>query len=318
MKFGRNGVRSAIVSSVLALSTATTSLAILAPVAAHAASEVKAVVNRQAITSGDVASRVAFLRLQRRTGNLNKIALEQLVDEALERQEIARVGGSVSTEEVDASFARFAASNKLSPDQMANILNKAGVGVSHFKSYIAVQMSWPRLVNARYGASTGMSKQDIISQMAQSKQKPSTTEYYLKQVIFVIPESKKNAITGKRKAEAEASRKSFPGCDQAMQFARNYRDVSIRDLGRVLDPQMPPEWKPLVEKASGGTTGTRVTEKGVEYLAICKSRTVSDDLAAEMVFRSEDLGKEKKAGEQDPNAKKYLDDLRSKAEIVYR
>ncbi len=43
-------------------------------------------------------------------------------------------------------------------------------------------------------------------------------EYILKQVIFVVPENKKG-ITGKRKAEAEAARKKFPGCDQALAFA---------------------------------------------------------------------------------------------------
>ncbi|MBP1850747.1 peptidylprolyl isomerase [Rhizobium halophytocola] len=316
MKFGRNGVRSAIISGLLAVSAV--SVTLLPPVTVQAASEVKAVVNGQAITSGDVASRVAFLRLQHRSGNLNKTALDQLVEEALKRQEIARVGASVSTSDVDAAFARFAASNKMDTKRMAMILDKSGVGVSHFKSFIAVQMSWPRLLSARYGSSGQMSKQDIISRMAESKEKPSTTEYFLKQIIFVIPESKRKSITGKRKAEAEASRKSFPGCEEAMQFARNYHDVSIRDLGRILEPQLPAEWKPLIEKASNGTTGTRVTDKGVEYLAICKSRTVSDDLAAEMVFRAEDIGKDKKKEDEDPNDKKYLDDLRSKAQIIYR
>jgi peptidyl-prolyl cis-trans isomerase SurA len=37
-----------------------------------AASEIKIVVNRQAITSVDIARRVAFLRLQRTGGNLQK------------------------------------------------------------------------------------------------------------------------------------------------------------------------------------------------------------------------------------------------------
>ena len=117
-----------------------------------------------------------------------------------------------------------------------------------------------------------------------------------------------------RKAEAEKSRASFPGCDQAMEFAKNYLDVSIRNLGRVLEPELPPEWKPLIEKAKGGTTGTRVTERGVEYLAICNQRQVSDDVAAEVVFRAEDLGKEQQG--ENPDAAKYLEELRSKAQIV--
>ncbi len=304
----------ALVLSAAILALAVGDVPVVAP--AFAATQIQAVVNKTAITSGDIARRQAFLKLQRRTGNLAKIAKEEMVDEILKRQEIARVGMSVSTSDVDAAFARFSASNKLSPQQMSQILNQAGVGVEHFKAFIAVQMSWPRLVNARYNARGKMSNQEVVTRLLENKQKPVTTEYFLKQVIFVVPESKRNAITGKRKAEAEASRSKFPGCEQAMDFARGYKDVSIRNLGRVMAPELPAEWKPLIEKASGGTTGTRVTEKGVEYLAICNQRQVSDDAAAEVVFRAEDLGKEQT--QDDPNSKKYLEELRSKAQIIYR
>jgi peptidyl-prolyl cis-trans isomerase SurA len=283
---------------------------------AMAASTVEVVVNSTVITSGDVAKRVAFLKLQRQSGGAAE-AKQQLVDEVLKRAEIARVQQSVSTDEVDAAFARFAAGNKLSPEQLGKILDQAGVGVDHFKQYIAVQMSWPRVVNFRYGSASRLSGGDLVKRMMQGGgNKPVTTEYFLQQVIFVIPESKRGAITAKRQAEANASRSQFPGCDTSKAFAANYRDVSIRSLGRILAQQLPEDWKPLVEKAGDGmTTGTRVTEKGVEYLAICKKRQVNDDAAAEIVFRAEDLGKKKSEGE-DPNSAKYLEELRSKAQIV--
>ncbi|MDQ0454138.1 peptidyl-prolyl cis-trans isomerase SurA [Rhizobium paknamense] len=281
---------------------------------ALAATDVAAVVNKVAITSGDVARRMAFLKLRHETGNLQQKAKEEMIDEQLKRQEIARVGMSVSTDEVDAAFARFSNSNKLSVQQMTQILDRAGVGAEHFKNYIAVQMSWPRLVNARYGKNK-MTNQEMVTKMLESKQKPVTTEYYLKQVIFVVPTAKRNAIMGKRQAEAEASRGKFPGCDQAMDFARNYLDVSIRDLGRVMKPELPPDWAPLIENAKGNTTGTRVTDRGVEYLAICNQRQVSDDLAAEAVFRAEDIGKAQQS-KSDPNSDKYLAELKSKAQII--
>lgn len=284
----------------------------LAPAAHAAASSVAIVVNNTAITNGDVAKRVAFLKLQRTKGNLNQTARQQLVDEELKRKEISRLGMSVSTDDVDASFARFAKGNKLTPAQLTQILDKAGVTAAHFKSYIAVQMSWPRVVNARY-ASTRTNGADLAQRLG-GKEKPVTTEYFLQQVVFVIPESKRGKITGKRKAEAEASRAKFPGCEQSKAFAATMRDVSIINLGRVLLPAMPPEWKPLIEKTKGNTTGTRVTPRGVEYLAICKQRQVNDDYAAEVVFRAEELGKEK--GAKDPNEEAYLAELRKKARIT--
>ncbi|WP_331373905.1 peptidylprolyl isomerase [Sinorhizobium chiapasense] len=292
----------------------TLSVAVCAP--AQAASGVKVIVNNVVITSGDIAKRVAFLRLQRQGGGAEE-AKQQLIDEVLKRGEIARVQQSVSTQDVDAAFARFAAGNKMSPEQLGKILDQSGVGVDHFKQYIAVQMSWPRVVNFRYGNANRLTGGDLVKRMMEGGgNKPVTTEYFLQQVIFVIPESKRGAITAKRQAEANASRSEFPGCETSKVFAANYRDVSIRSLGRVLAQQLPEDWKPLVEKAGDGmTTGTRVTEKGVEYLAICKKRQVNDDTAAEIVFRAEDLGK-KKAGGEDPNSAKYLEELREKAQIV--
>jgi peptidyl-prolyl cis-trans isomerase SurA len=283
---------------------------------AFADSGVKVIVDGNIITSSDIAKRANFLKLQHQKGNLAKTAQDQLINETLKRAEISRVRMSVTSQEVDAAFARFASSNKMSNEQLSQVLDKTGVGVEHFKSYIAVSMSWPRVVNARFGSSH-MSNDDLVKRMTEQKEKPVTTEYFLKQIIFVIPAARKGAITGQRKAEAEASRSKFPGCDQAKVFAATMHDVSVHDLGRVLAPNLPEAWKPLIEKATGNTTPAQVTDRGVEYLAICSQRQVNDDVAAAAVFRAEDLGKK---GEEQVSAddKKYLDELRSKAQIVYR
>ena len=121
-----------LLAGVVALSLSVGPTPVVAPV--QAATSVVAVVNKTAITSGDVARRTAFLRLQRRTGNLPKIAKQELVDEVLKREEIARVGMSVSTSEVDASFERFASSNKMTTAQLTSVLDQAGVGAAHFKA----------------------------------------------------------------------------------------------------------------------------------------------------------------------------------------
>lgn len=307
--FAKTAVRGILLgAAILAMSTS------LVPVTAHAAGSATSVaitVNGAPITNGDIARRTAFLRLQKQKGNLAKLARQQLVDEELKRREVLRMQASVSQDDVDAAYARFAKGNKLSVSQMNQILEKSGVTASHFKSYIAIQMSWPRVMSARFAASR--SNGADLAQRLGGKEKPVTTEYFLQQVVFVIPESKRGKITGKRKAEAEASRAKFPGCEQSKAFAATMRDVSIINLGRVLLPAMPQEWKPLIEKTKGNTTGTLVTARGVEYLAICKQRQVNDDYAAEVVFRAEDLAKAKGA---DPREEQLLSELRKKARIT--
>ncbi|MBU2484142.1 MAG: SurA N-terminal domain-containing protein [Alphaproteobacteria bacterium] len=281
---------------------------------ARAASEIKIIVNNQAITSVDIARRVAFLRLQRTGGNLGEKAREQLIEEALKLQEAARIRVLVSDEQVDASFERFAASNNLSAKQLTQVLNQAGVTPKHFKSFIRVQMSWPRVVSAVGAGGGGMSTQDLVSKMLErGNDKPTTTEYFLQQVVFVVPANKRSqSVLNARKREADQLRGRIQGCDSAASMITGLRDVSLRQLGRIMQPQLPLDWKPLIEKAkAGGATTSRITERGVEFIIICSAKTVSDDKAAELVFRSEN----EDTGDSE-EAKKYLAELRKRAVIA--
>ncbi|WP_394689974.1 SurA N-terminal domain-containing protein [Hoeflea sp.] len=284
---------------------------------AMAASEIKIVVNKQAITSVDLARRAAFLRLQRSGGNLQKKAREQLIEESLKYQEALRLGAVVSKAQIDASYARFGQSNNLSVKQLNQVLNQAGVTPQHFKDFIRVQMSWPRVVQALEGAGgETMSTQDLVSKMLErGNDKPSTTEYILQQVIFVVPANKRsNATLNARKREAEQLRGRYQGCDNAGSAVVGLRDVTLRNLGRIMQPQLPPDWKPLIEKTDAGrATPTRITDRGVEFIVICSSKTVSDDRAAELVFRAENSD----AGESEA-AKKHLAELRRRAVIANR
>jgi peptidyl-prolyl cis-trans isomerase SurA len=287
---------------------------------AHA-EQIAATVNTTVITSSDVTKRVGLLRLRGVKGNLQQVAKQELVDEVLMRMEVIRTGTSVSTEDVDAAFARFAAGNKMTAAQLTQILQRAGVGADHFKAYIGVSMSWPRTVGARFGGSGGgnrMTNDQFVAKLKENNgQKPTVTEYVIQQVIFVVPE-KKRATAGKRKAEAEASRKSFPGCKQAKVFAAGYKDVSVRQQVRVLETQFPDEMREQLTKLSeGGTTKVTLGQYGAEYYAVCQKRQVSDDLAAQVTYEKQDIKEAEKEAEN-PNSKKYLEELRKQNEVTIR
>lgn len=282
---------------------------VVAPVAA--ATSIQVVVNGQPITTYDIEHRIAFLRLQHTKGDLRSKAKEQMIEQMLKSQAIVRAHASVSTDAVDASYARFAKANKLNTQQLTQILTRAGVGEKHFKAFIAVQMSWPRLVKAR-SAGQG-DTHDLVAKMLESgKSKPSTTEYILQQVIFVVPKGKK-ATLSTRKTQAEAMRARFQGCDNSRDVAAQLRDVAVRDLGRIMQPELPADWKDYIEKTpQGKTTPIRVTDRGVEFIAVCSAKTVSDDLAAATVFKAQS---EDESG-SNSQSKELLDLLRKHATII--
>lgn len=310
-------MRKHLFSAGLALLVAATSLSITAYAPPAQASEIKYIVNDVPITSYDIQRRAAFLKLQKRKGD----AGQEMIEQTLRVAEMKRLNIRVSDKQVEDAYARFAGSNKLKPAQMDQILGQAGVTSSHFKDYIRAQMGWNQALGARFRSADGgggSSEQDAVRRMLQQGgAKPSATEYMLQQVIFVVPASERGSIA-KRKREADAMRGRFNGCEQTREFAKGLLDVTVRDLGRVIAPQLPPEWAEEIKKLKvGGATPVRETDRGVEFIGVCSSREVSDDKVAQMVFQAEGAGKQGDAKADELN-KKYLEELRAKARIVTR
>ena len=279
-----------------------------------AASEIKVIVNRTPITTYDIDRRAAFMRLQNRKGNLKALAEEELIDQALQMAEAARLRAIVSDDQVADAYKRFAGSNKLTVAQLDEIMAQSGVTKAHFKEFIRTQMSWSQAVAARARAEAGgMSEQDVVRRMLeQGGSKPTATEYKLQQVIFVVP-AKDRGNLPKRKREAEALRARFAGCESTRQFVKGLIDVTVRDLGRRFGPELPPEWAEEIKKTRvGSATPVRQTDRGIEFIGICSSREVSDDRVAQMVFQSENAENTELA----ELTKRYMAELKKNSRIV--
>jgi len=278
-----------MMATALALSIAAPALPMMVPSAAHA-SDIKVVVNNIAITSYDIAKRKAFLQLQRRKGNLSQLATDEMIEQALKNYAVKAAGYRVPDSRVDQAFANFAQSNKLSTKQMSQILNQAGVTTDHFKEFIRTQIGWGQFVAAK-SRSGGrlMNEQEMVAKMLErGGPKPTSTEYTLQKVIFVVPASQRSKELARRRNEANQMRGRINDCSQTIPLATQLRDVSVQDIGRVLELRLPPMWKDEVAgKQTGQTTRTKDTDNGVEFLVICKARTVSDDRVAQLEFSTE-------------------------------
>lgn len=304
---------------VLAATLGATGLSVEAAFAPSASAQtaVAVIVDGNAITNYDIQRRAAFLKLQRRNGNLNALAKEELIEEMLKRVEMKRRNIDVSDNEVNNAFAGFAERNHMTVAQMTQMLAQAGVTADHFKTYIRVQMGWGRLVSARYRAEGGMiTEQEAVQRMIKNGGvKPSTNEYALQQVIFVVPANRRATILGKRKQDANNFRANFTGCDNLKNQATKMLDVTVRNLGRILEPQLPEEWDKAVRATPAGKmTPPQETPRGVEALAVCEIKKVSDDKVAQLVFSIQDNEKTGDKKAEDLSAK-YVKELRDKARI---
>ena len=288
---------------------------------AQAASKIVTLVNNVPITSNDVTRRAAFFKLRRMKGNHRKLAKEELITEALQMQEARRLRAVVSDRQVDAAFARFAKGNKMPEKILRQILNRSGVTVRGFKQYIRAQMSWQQVLGARMQSESRKSDDTNPLDHLHGKGRNSggsnrTTEYTLQQIIFVIPRDKLTARQNARMREAQNFRKRFPGCEGSISYAASLRDVAVRDRGRMQTHELPPEWRSAVKDVQPGrTTKPQKTARGVELLAVCRSREVLSKV--QVAAGGEDLfsGDQRQISALE---KKYMDELRKTAVIKDR
>ena len=289
-----------------------------APTVAQRGTYIRALVNGTPITNFDINRRAKFRQLRRERGG-REAALEELIDQQLKLQAAKASGVLASDAQVDAAFANFARGNRSTPQRITGDLNRIGVGADHFKEFIRTQISWQTAVGRELrGEQARKTENEALFELRKSgAEKPETTEYVLQQIIFVVPPARRKALLKARKDEALTFGQKFAGCDQSFALAKQLRDVAVKDLGRYLQPELPALWKDdVIATEVGKTTRPKETERGVEVVAVCSSRNVSDDLTAQVVNRAQAFEALNDQGSEASD--RYLANLRKAATIVYR
>jgi peptidyl-prolyl cis-trans isomerase SurA len=279
---------------------------------------IKVIVNDTPITSYDIAQRTALMALAGEKGG-TKGAIDQLIDEALQMQEAARLGLNLSDAQVDAAFASIAGNMKLSTAQLVQALSGRGVAAATLKKRIKAQMAWAQLVRVRARRLAAIKPSDVTAAlMAEapngSADKITQTEFTLQQILFVIPKGSSAAFVAQRKREAEAYRARFTGCEQSIALAKNLRDVVVKEIGRRNAADLTgPRGEEVRKTAPGKTTSAAQIDNGIELVAVCSTREIQSDAAARAQIESKlSLAQSSKVGDD------YLKSLRDKAIIQNR
>jgi len=311
----RGAFLAATIAAVASLSPAGT--AFVAP--AQAASNIKVVVNDQAITTLDVQSRARLLQLAMHLspGAAAKAAQDELIDEQLRLQEGARRGVVVSEDAVVAALTSIASRSKMTLPQFERALGAGGVPIKTFKDRIRAQMVWGRIIRARIQQDIKAESADLIQQMRNREKNAdavTASDYMLQRVVFAVQRSASPADVNRRKAEAEALRGKFRNCSEGLALAKGLREVAIVNIGRKLASEVPPGLKDELEKTiEGHLTAPQRSELGFEMYAVCNKIEVTGEAAVAAGLDAEALDKR---GEE--TSKKLTQELRQKANIIYR
>jgi peptidyl-prolyl cis-trans isomerase SurA len=284
-------------------------------VPASAQTVIKIVANGIAITSYDIAQRTRLKQIANEKGG-TKAATDELIDEAIQLYEAKRVGVTVSDEEVNNAFNSIAKQVKLTPSQFTQALGQQGVSAGTLKSRLRAQMAWHTLVQARAQRAAAVGSKEIEEQLAKAgtPKEETTSEFILKQILFVVPKGSSSGYVAQRRREAESFRIRFNGCDDAIAQTKGLRDVAVRDLGRRNSAELAgAQGNAIKATAIGKTTPPNTTDQGVELIAVCSKKQVQ---GATMARQEVENKLAQKQGEEVAAA--YLKELKDKAVIEYR
>lgn len=278
------------------------------------ADAIRVTVNESAITDTQISQRAQLLRLEGRGSSASArlaTARQELIDDQLKLQEAQRLGIVISDSEVTQAVTQLAQGMRMSSDNLNRVLSQNGVNPSVLRDRLKAQLAWSRISRQVIAPRVQFSEQDLEERAAAQLSSSDNYDYILKQIVFIIPQGS-NVSQSQRTAQANQYRRSFQGCDSAVELSLSYTDAAVLDIGRRHATQLPDAIaEELAGLSVGGITQPRVGEDGVSMLAVC-SKSEAEDLT----FVTGEVRQEVGSELLNQEAEAYLQRLRDQASII--
>jgi peptidyl-prolyl cis-trans isomerase SurA len=282
---------------------------------------VVAVVNDQPITSFDIEQRMKMTSVLGSGKKLSrKQALELLINDVLKRNETTRVKATLNDEQVDAAVERLAKGSGTTLEGLEAKLKTAGITMKALRAQLLTNLSFNRVLIAKYKIRPHVDDADIDRKLAQIKQDPRLQPIQIFEIreITLPVENTGDAFASQmlqsRALEARQIQKKYKGCASANEAAAGIFNVKIGRLIQAQADRLPEQMRATLEKAGTKTLlGPLRAKEGIQLIAFCGKRTIAPEgPTREQVQRM--------LTEQayDVYEEKYLRDLRRTALIDYK
>ena len=248
-------------------------------------------VNNDMITSYDLKQRMLLLIVtsgvqvtQENYASFQQQALNSLIDERLQQQEMDHWKVKVTDADIDEEIGRMAAQSNLKPDQLLSELKRVGVEPATLRAQIAAESGWNQLVGGRYhsNANVGTAQVDsLMDKVIADGQKPQ----YLVAEIFIdntTAGSPANALQGAKQLREQIANKVAPFQAVARQFSNAPSAANGGDAGWLVSGNIDPAVESVLTSLKPGEMSEPIPTKDGVYVYLLRQKT---DGNADMVFR---------------------------------
>lgn len=169
-----------LTASLLALSVAGPALAqqnLFAP---------RIVINDRAITNFEIAQRAEFLKLLGAGGDLEKLALEGLIEDRLRQQEAKRLGAKLEEKDLKAAMDEFAGRANVTAEEFVARIGAAGIAPETYRDFVSAGVIWREIVRAKFGASTKVTENEIDREI-EAEINRTQMSYSISELVIGVP-----------------------------------------------------------------------------------------------------------------------------------
>ena len=144
-------------------------------------------VNDRVVTRYEVNQRILMLDLFRTPGDLAEVAREQLIEDRLKEQELARAGLRISEEGMEAAMTEFAGRFNLDVETFLAQIASEGVAPETIRDYVRIQVTWRDYIRGRYRGRVEITEDEIDRALGQAGGSGAQIEVLLSEIIIAAP-----------------------------------------------------------------------------------------------------------------------------------
>jgi peptidyl-prolyl cis-trans isomerase SurA len=281
------------------------------------AQEVVVFVDGQPITALDIAHRSKFIEMSTHKQPPRQDVINELIDEMLELREAKRYTVDPTPDDVNNAYANVASNMGIDPSKLTQILVAGGASEDTLKSRLKAQIAWNTLVRGRYKSSLEVNDSDIEAELQLHKagdQSDVGYQYSLRPIVLIVPHNSPDAVYEGRKREADALRGRFSDCATGIPFAKELREVAVRDPVQRSSADLAPALREILDRTEvGHLTPPEQTAEGIQLFAICSKQSSKSDSPAARQLRDQMFSQRFGA-----KARRYIAQLRKQAMIEYK
>ncbi|MBL4800605.1 MAG: peptidylprolyl isomerase [Emcibacter sp.] len=246
--------------------------------------EIVAVVNDSPISLYDLKQRVLLFIISSGSRNLspqeqqymNQQALQNLIDDKLKTQEAEKYKTVISKEEQEQSFASYAQQMRVTPQQLEQQLNQAGIRKESMLLQVEASLAWDQVVGGLLMPQVSISDEEIYSILDRMKNNKGQQEYHPLEIFLLVSDNEKREETrtaANRIVEQLRKKASFQV--MARQFSQSTTSAVGGDLGWLMKSQLSQEITTALSSMEQGEISDPIeTEDGFYILQLAGKRQI--------------------------------------------